>query len=137
MSDQPPIPNNAEIDAALKEFEASKYHTGQSLQAVSASTTKIPEIPRKNDIDGVSFDTDILTATSAQAAISAYQEKATPGMVKMVMKLSRGAVKTQRQAESILLGFVILMVAFSVFLFIHFNLPNPVPPTSKIDSTFP
>ena len=39
------------------------------------------------------------------------------GMAKWVVKLSGGKITEQRQAEYVLLGFVILAIAISVFLF--------------------
>jgi hypothetical protein len=40
-----------------------------------------------------------------------------PKMVQLVMKWSGGAIKEQRQAEYILLGFVVLAIIISLFLF--------------------
>jgi hypothetical protein len=51
-----------------------------------------------------------------------------PKMVKLVIKLSGGAIKERRQAEYVLLGFVVLVVLTSVFLFLQGG-PNTAPPT--------
>lgn len=40
-----------------------------------------------------------------------------PKMVKLVMKLSGGAIKEQKQAEYVLLGLVVLMLGLSFYLF--------------------
>ena len=40
-----------------------------------------------------------------------------PGMVKLIIKLSRGTVKTQKTAEYVLLGIVILFMSISFYLF--------------------
>jgi hypothetical protein len=120
MSDQPIIPNNAEIDAALKEFEASKYNTEQSSQAtvppaIINPVVKTTESPKNDNEDDIGFDTDNFKAVSAQVT-SAYEDKGTSGMVKLVMKLSGGAVKTERQAEWILLGVIVVAVGISLYL---------------------
>jgi hypothetical protein len=77
MDEEVKIPNNLEIDQALKEFNAK-----------SAESYK---------------------------AIKFYNETDTPKMVQLVMKYS--GVKEQKQAEYILLGFVVLAIGISLFLF--------------------
>ena len=44
-------------------------------------------------------------------------EKPTPQMVKLVMKLSGGAIKEQKKAEYILLGFAVVIIGISLYLF--------------------
>ena len=54
-----------------------------------------------------------------------------PKMVQLVMKWSGGAIKEQKQAEYILLGFVVVAMAVSLFLF--FRGGNGGAGTSAID----
>ncbi len=77
------IPNSAEIDQALKEFEMQSLgQPGQEAGQIPQSSN--PEVPR---------------------------------MVGLVMKWSRGAIKEQRTAEYILLGFAIVAIGISLYLF--------------------
>lgn len=120
-----PTPNNSEIDQALKEFEA-KSTEGQSVPSqghpISAVITPQSSQTPSHKVEGVSFDTDI----ESYKAIKIYNETATPKMVKAVMKLSGGAVKDQRQAEWVLLGFVVVVIGISIYLAFGFNTrPHP------------
>jgi hypothetical protein len=110
MPPQPLIPNNAEIDQALKEFEA-KSKQEQPVQAIIT-----PQSPQDSihKVEGVSFDTD--TQVESYKAIKFYNETVEPKMVKAVMKLSGGVVKDQRQAEWILFGFVVVAIGISLYL---------------------
>ncbi|MBI3305790.1 hypothetical protein HYZ82_01495 [Candidatus Nomurabacteria bacterium] len=82
MPPETKIPNNAEIDQALKEFEA------KSVVMPQAPAGQMPTVADN-----------------------------TSGMVRLVMKLSGGAIKEQRQAEYVLLAFVIVTMAISFYLF--------------------
>ena len=81
MNEEVNIPNNLEIDKALKEFEAKAY---------AEQTQKNLEISKNSD---------------------------TSKMVQLVMKLSGGTIKEQKQAELVLLVFAIIVFAVSLFLF--------------------
>jgi len=59
--------------------------------------------------NGVEFDFD-----NEPRAVS--QDK-TPAMVKLVIKLSGGLIKDERQANWILLGFVVMALGLSFYLF--------------------
>jgi hypothetical protein len=115
MNEQPPIPNNTEIDQALKEFEA-KNNEGQTIpsnQVQGIITPQNTQAPHK-EVEGVSFDTD--KEVEKYTAIKFYKETVEPKMVKAVIKYSGGTVKNQRQAEWILLGFVAVAIGISLFL---------------------
>lgn len=99
MNEETNIPNNSEIDKALKEFEA-KSQTEQIQKA--------PEIP-KNKVEGIQFE------IPSYGALKYYNETDTPKMVKLVMKWS--GFKEQKQAEYVLLGFVVVAIGISLFLF--------------------
>jgi len=109
MSDQPNISSNSEIDQALKAFEKdnpNKEHpvvAGVITPQANQSTTK--------QVEGVSFDTE--KDLESYKAISVYDETKTSKMVQAVMKYSKGS---QRQAEWILLGFVIITIGISLYL---------------------
>lgn len=81
MPPETKMPDSAEIDQALKEFEM-KSNQEQTQQTTTSSQTS--EIPK---------------------------------MVQLVMKYSGGAIKEQRQAEYVLLGFVFVVIAISLYLF--------------------
>ncbi len=82
MPPETKIPDNSEINQALKEFETKSKAEAASYKAVKF-----------------------------------YNETSTPKMVQLVMKLSGGAIKEQKQAEYVLLGFAILAIIISLFLF--------------------
>ena len=114
MPEDMKIPNSSEIDQALREFEAQSQPLGQTTQ-------KAPEAPRvsdtfKTETTGISFETDSLKS------INNANEIVVPRMVRIVMKLSGGAIKEQKQAEYILLGFAVVIFAVSLYLFFGDNL---------------
>jgi len=52
-----------------------------------------------------------------QKSLEVSETPDVPKMVKWVMKFSGGIIKEQKQAEYVLLGFVVLTISISVFLF--------------------
>jgi hypothetical protein len=54
-----------------------------------------------------------------------------PKMVQLVMKWSGGAIKEQKTAEYFLLGFVVLVIGISLYLFFSVASPNKISPTQK------
>jgi hypothetical protein len=100
---------NLEIDKALKEFE-TKSQAEQMPKTSEALKTS--EIPQNNEVLGVKFE------TNSYKAVKYYNETETPKIIKLVMKYSGGAIKEERQAEYVLLGFMILAIAISLYLFL-------------------
>ena len=88
MNEKTNIPNNTEIDKALKEFEAQPV-------------------------------------TESYKAVKFYNETDTPKIVQLVMKWS--GAKEQKQAEYILLGFVIITIGISLYLFFGGRSKTPPP----------
>jgi hypothetical protein len=111
MNEEISIPKNSEIDQALKQF-GTESQTGQIQKASEASKTS--SIPQK-DVEGVEFE------IPSYGAMKYYQEKETPKMVKLVMKYSGGAIKEQKQAEHVLLWFVIVAIGVSLYLVFWFG----------------
>lgn len=72
---------------------------------------KETNIPNNSEVEGVKFE-----IPSYDGAVKYYNETATPKMIKLVMKLSGGAIKSEKQAEYVLLGFVIVAMGISLFL---------------------
>lgn len=89
-------------------------------------------------------DLDLSKNTDLNQALNEFQAKAVqepvvqagvalpdselPKMVRLVMKLSGGAIKKQRQAEYVLLGFVFITIVISLFLFFSVTKrPFPLP----------
>src|ERR1035437_1656165 len=105
MNEETNISNNIEIDQALKEFEAKNIE--QTLQAPEALKTST--IPQK-EVEGVKFE------IPSYGAVKYYNETDTPKIVKLVMKWSGGTIKEQKQAEYILLAFVVVAIGISGFL---------------------
>jgi len=101
------IPDNSEIDKALKEFEMKS--AGGQVQK-NPETSKIPPVPQR-EVSGVKFETD------SYKAVRFYDETDAPKIVQLVMKYSGGAIKEQKQAEYVLFGFVVLTIIISLFLF--------------------
>ena len=102
------IPDNSEIEKALKEFEM------QSEQQVQRS----PEVlgvynaPQKK-VSGIEFQTDSYRMAKSSTGTDV------PKMVRLVMKLSGGAIKEQKTAEHVLLGIALLMFLASFYFFFH------------------
>lgn len=90
---------NTDIEKALKEFE---------LKSEIEQTQKPPEI-LKHEVEGVKFE------TPSYGAGKFCHGADTPKMVQLVMKWSGGCL-SQRQAECVLLGFVVVMIGISLFL---------------------
>jgi hypothetical protein len=110
------IPNNSEIDAALKEFEAKNAEQKQQvLEALKASP--VPVIQK--EVSGVSFETD------NQRTDKFNQEIGVPKMVQLMMKYF--GLKEQKQAEYFLFGFVILAIGISLFLVLGGGKKNTSP----------
>jgi len=63
------------------------------------------------EVKRIEFETD------SYKAVKFYNETNTPTMIKLVMKFSGGLVKSERQAVYVLLGFVVIAIAISLFLF--------------------
>lgn len=103
MNEETNIPNNIEIDKALKKFETKNPE----------QTQKVPEgisaVPKK-EVEGIQFE------IPSYGAVKYYNETDTPKIVKLVMKYSGGVIKEQKQAEYILLGFVFVAIGISLFL---------------------
>lgn len=99
--------DNTEIDKALKEFEAKNKNTEQNQKAPEAVSTTVPQ----RAVEGVQFE------TNSYRAVKFYGETDTPKMIKLMMKISGGSVKSEKQAEYILLGFVVVAIIISLFLF--------------------
>lgn len=87
-------PTAAEIEQALKDGLVSNPELGNALREFEAKESN--EIPTKQK-----------TATKDE----------TPGMVKLVYKLSGGSIAEQHQAEYVLLGFIIVATLVSAYLF--------------------
>jgi len=124
MPPQPNIPNNAEIDEALKEFEAKSKDT-QPAHLTEESRPKIQNVitPQKSanitqDTEGVYFGED---NSYKEKALKLYQEANTSKLVKVVMKSSGGSIKSQKQAEWILFIFVLVALGISFYLFFGFK----------------
>ena len=75
------IPNNNEIDQALKEFE-EKSDKQQTLETEISKASNLPK------------------------------------MVQLVIKLSGGTIKEQKQAEYVLLSIVIVNIIITIVVFI-------------------
>ena len=103
MSGEINIPNNSEIDKALREFEAKSVEEKQQ----ELDTLKAPTVTKK-EVTGISFETDNL-----KQSISSFKDDV-PKMVQLVMKWS--GIKDQKQAEYVLLGFVVVAIGISLFL---------------------
>jgi len=124
-----PESTNKEIDAALREFEAQKSQTPKPTPQVATPPTPTPiAIPTPpsptqgiNEIDLALKEFEAKSQT--QAPVAAAEPDAvslspeTPKMVGKLIKYSGGAIKSQRQAEIILLGFVIIAMGISFYLF--------------------
>ena len=75
------------------------------------------DTPANSEIDQALKQFEMQKGASIPIAPQVSQNSELPRMVRLVMKFSGGAIKEQRQAEYVLLGFVVLVIAISVFIF--------------------
>jgi len=103
MSDDIKIEGDIDINQALNEFQA------KSAEKQAGKTTVTPQFleTSRHEVEGVKFE------TPSYGVIESYK-KNTAKMVQLVMKLS--GIKTERQAEYVLLGVVCISVLFSFYL---------------------
>ena len=94
MNEEINVPNNQEIDKALKEFE---------LKNQAEQVQKSPEVLQNSDV---------------------------PKMTQMVMKWF--GIKEQKQAEYLLLGFVVLAMGISLFLVFGGGNKQPMPSNATL-----
>ena len=83
---------------------------------------------QNNEVSGIKFETD------SWKAVKYYNETSTPKVIQWVMKFSGGSIKEERQAEYVLLGFVIIAIAISLFLFFGGH-KNTLQPKEIIDNS--
>ena len=67
-----------------------------------------------NNTEDVQFETD------SYKAVKLYNEPDAPKIVRLVMKYSSGAIKEEKQAYWVLLGFVILAFIAAIFV-LHYS----------------
>ena len=136
MGEEINIPNNSEIDQALKEFEVKNTEQRQKeLEALRSSPVPQkpkPEIKLENtllqeEVGEIKFEAD-----SWKKSYPSFQEDI-PKMVQLLMKWSGGAIKEQKQAEYLLLGFVIVAMAISFYLFFGKQLITPKPTAESLN----
>ena len=61
-------------------------------------------------------DTGVKFQDSGWRAMKDYRESETPKIIRWVIKYSGGLVKDKKQAQYVLLGFVLLVIIISLFL---------------------
>ncbi|HEY4513281.1 MAG TPA: hypothetical protein VJH06_02095 [Candidatus Paceibacterota bacterium] len=116
------LEGNEEIKKALEEFGNTSAN-GQPGKVIQQSNIIEP----KHAVEGVKFE------TPSYGAVKYYKETATPKMVQLVTKWSGGAIKEERQAEYVLLGFVVLAIVVSLFIFLKSGPSTESPPELEID----
>ena len=93
-------------------------------------------INNKKDIDlsGASNNSGIQYEDKGWKAVKYYRETDEPKVIKLLIRYSGGLVKNEKQAVYILLGFAILAIIVSLFLWFGNNVsePPPVPPPSPV-----
>lgn len=103
MNEQANISNNTEIDKALREFGAGSSNKSASKAPEVSKTSSIPQ----NNVEGVTFEVPSYKAVK--------DETGTPRIVKLVTKWF--GLKEEKQAEYVLLAFVVLAILVSLYLF--------------------
>jgi len=94
-----------------------------------------PKIKGKEEIAEALKEFETKSAESYKA-VKFYNETDTPKIVKLVMKLSGGAIREQKIAEYVLFGFVLVAIFVSLFLFFGIGGTNKAkieaPPGQKV-----
>lgn len=65
------------------------------------------------DLSGMLKDSNV----SGYRAVKYYRETSTPKIIRWTMKLSGGLIKDEKQASYFVLGFVVVAIIVSLFLF--------------------
>ena len=121
MPEDMKIPNGFEIDQALKEFEAKKAEQIPKPLEAPAKPPEAPKVsvtPDNSEISQALKEFEVKSSVEQVRKIPEVSKNSDlPRMVRLVMKLSGGAIKEQRQAEYVLLGFAIVFFSISMFLF--------------------
>jgi len=64
---------------------------------------------------------DMAESQSNEPSLDQIFDPETPRMARWVIKYSGGIVKDERQASYVLIGFVVLAIIFSLFMFFNQN----------------
>ena len=78
------------------------------------------KIPNTSEIDQALKEFEVQSSEQVpeqMTPVTKSYDPDVPKMVQLVIKLSRGSIKNQKQAEYVLLGIVALMFVASLFLF--------------------
>ena len=127
MDEEIKIAGNLDLDQALKEFEAKSNQTERPV-VKAIITPQIPKVPDK-ETPNIEYEED-----KWKQKIQSSPVDETPKMVKLVIKSSGGSIKDRRQAEYVLLGFVIVVIIISLYLFFFNNkITSPIKSTTTPD----
>ena len=114
---------DAEINEALKAFEAKS----EPVVLPKNTSAGVVAAPMSTKEKGITFETD------GWPAVKYYREATPPKIVRLVMKLSGGTIKEERNAYYVLLAFVILIISVSVFLLLRsLGLNNKLNPGTPV-----
>ena len=69
------------------------------------------------DLSGMFSKADADSKNNTWRAFKYYRETTIPKVVRWTMKLSGGLIKNEKQASYVLLGFVVVAIIISLFLF--------------------
>lgn len=80
----------------------------------------------------VEFETDEI---DGYQAVKYYRETNTPKIIQLTMKYSGGLIKKERQAEYVLLGFVVVAVIISLIIILGSGSKIPPPPPTPLQES--
>jgi hypothetical protein len=120
----PDFPNTKEIDAALKEYEAQK-----------AGGRIVPAKGGENSFSAGEIESALQKFNQTETTDPRFSNRAADAppiselsaMTRLVIKLSGGLIKEKKQAEYVLLGFAIVTIGASLFLFFRGASQNEPP----------
>ena len=98
--------NTTEIDEALNEFQAQNSQKGQNFSEVQK--TSVPTLDNELGIEFEDYN------KMRQSNLDSHDDM--PRIVKLVVKLSGGAIRSKKTAEYVLLVFVVVVFLISLFL---------------------
>ena len=82
---------------------------------------------RAGDDSGVKY-----TDETGWRAMRYYREPQSPKLIQWVLKYSGGLIKDERQANYVLVGFAVLAIGISLFLFFNSSVPTNTNTTGKL-----
>lgn len=89
------------------------------------------------DLSGALKDSGVKFEDSGWKAMKYYREPTTPKIIQWTMRYSGGLIKDEKRASYVLIGFVVMVIIISLFLFLGEGSKPTVVPSPVGDNPLP